>query len=166
VLTTACARTAHMHASQLTACLPQEHQRAAGAWQAEWLALTGALAFTGGAAMSLREALEHLDVIPDRMARNLGLTNALVLAERFAYLLAPFVGRPEAQRRVGEAAARAQASGQSLATELAQDEMVTEHVGAPELEQALDPARYLGSALVLTDRALDRYHAELGREPQ
>jgi len=154
VLTSACARTVHGHASVLVSGLPQEHQRAAGAWQAEWLALSGALAFTGGAAASLRETLAELEVRPERMAQNLARDGGLVLAERFAYLLAPAVGRPEAQRLVGEAAARCATSGRSLATELADDDAVTAHVGADELEQALDPTGYLGAAEAFTDRAL------------
>jgi 3-carboxy-cis,cis-muconate cycloisomerase len=157
VLTSACARTAHGHASVLVSGLPQEHQRAAGAWQAEWLALSGALAFTGGAAASLRETVTGLEVRPERMTENLARDGGLLLAERFAYLLAPALGRPEAQRLVGEAAARCAASGRSLAAELADDEAVTAHVGAGELDQAADPAGYLGSAAELTDRALELY---------
>ena len=157
VLTSACARTAHGHASVLVSGLPQEHQRAAGAWQAEWLALSGALAFTGGAAASLRETVTGLEVRPERMTENLARDGGLLLAERFAYLLAPALGRPEAQRLVGEAAARCAASGRSLPAELADDEAVTAHVGAGELEQAADPAGYLGSAAELTDRALELY---------
>ena len=157
VLTSACARTAHGHASVLVSGLPQEHQRAAGAGPAEWLALSGALAFTGGAAASLRETVAGLEVRPERMTENLARDGGLLLAERLAYLLAPALGRPEAQRLVGEAAARCAASGRSLAAELADDEAVTAHVGAGELEQAADPAGYLGSAAELTDRALELY---------
>lgn len=164
VLTSACARTAHAHASQLLAGLPQEHQRAAGGWQAEWLALSGALAFTGGAAAALRETLDGLEVRPDRMAHNLALSNGLVLAERFAMLLAPWVGRPEAQRLVRDASARSAASGRSLAAELAADEAVVAHVRPEELEGAMDPAGYLGSAPELADRALELYRDELGKE--
>ena len=47
-----------------------EHERAAGAWQSEWGALSAALAGTGGAVWSLREALEGLTVDPERMAEN------------------------------------------------------------------------------------------------
>ena len=159
VLTSACARTVHGHASILTGALPQEHQRAAGAWQAEWLALSGALAFTGGAATSLRETLEGLEAHPERMAENLARTDGLVLAEQFAYFLAPSLGRPEAQRLVGEAAKRCATSGRSLAAELADDTAVTAHVDAEELERATDPAGYVGSAGELVDRALDRYRA-------
>ena len=157
VLASACARTVHGHASVLVSGLPQEHQRAAGAWQAEWLALSGTLAFTGGAAASLRETLAGLEVRPERMAENLARDGGLVLAERFAYLLAPALGRPEAQRLVGAAAARCATSGRSLATELAADDAVTAQLGAEELEQALDPTGYLGAAEAFTDRALELY---------
>jgi 3-carboxy-cis,cis-muconate cycloisomerase len=160
VLTAAAARTAHAHAAQLTAGMPQELQRATGAWQAEWAALTGALAFTGGAAASLRGTLEQLRVLPDRMARNLELSGSLLLGEAFAYLLAPFVGRPAAQKLVGEAAGRAQESGRSLAAELAAEGRVTEHVDAATLERTLDPRGYLGSAVALTERVLARYETE------
>ncbi|HEY9457742.1 MAG TPA: hypothetical protein VIQ56_07550, partial [Gaiella sp.] len=110
-----------------------------------------------GAAASLRETVAGLEVRPERMTENLARDGGLLLAERFAYLLAPALGRPEAQRLVGEAAARCAASGRSLPAELADDEAVTAHVGAGELEQAADPARYLGSAAELTDRALELY---------
>ncbi|HET8743431.1 MAG TPA: 3-carboxy-cis,cis-muconate cycloisomerase [Gaiella sp.] len=164
VLAIAAARTAHAHASELTAGMAQELQRATGGWQAEWLALTGALAFTGGSAASLRATLEGLQVRPDRMAQNLARTDGLVLSERLAYLLAPFVGRPEAQRRVGDAVARAQASGGSLAAELAEDDEAADHLDARELGHALDPAGYLGSAPELVDRALERYRTQQEEE--
>jgi 3-carboxy-cis,cis-muconate cycloisomerase len=157
VLTSACARTVHGHASTLIAGLPQEHQRATGAWQAEWLALSGALAFTGGAAASLRETLAGLEVHPERMAENLERTGGLVLAERYAYLLAPALGRPEAQRLVGEAAAACAESGRSLGAELAEDDAVVAHVSRGELERAGDPGGYVGAAAELTDRALELY---------
>jgi adenylosuccinate lyase len=98
-----------------------------------------------------------LEVRPERMAENLARDGGLVLAERFAYLLAPAVGRPDAQRLVGEAAARCATSGRSLAAELADDEAVTAHVPVEELERASDPEGYLGSAAELTDRALRLY---------
>ena len=43
----ACAELARAHASVLTGALVQEHERAAGAWQAEWEALSGALQYAG-----------------------------------------------------------------------------------------------------------------------
>jgi 3-carboxy-cis,cis-muconate cycloisomerase len=51
--------------------MEQEHERAAGAWQAEWATLTDLLALTGSAAAWSRDLLEHLEVDATRMAANL-----------------------------------------------------------------------------------------------
>jgi 3-carboxy-cis,cis-muconate cycloisomerase len=48
-----------------------EHERATGAWQAEWRALSDALALTGGAASWMRETLEGLEVDVERMRANI-----------------------------------------------------------------------------------------------
>jgi 3-carboxy-cis,cis-muconate cycloisomerase len=48
-----------------------EHERAAGAWQAEWPALTQACLACAGAVARTREALDGLQVDVDRMASNL-----------------------------------------------------------------------------------------------
>jgi 3-carboxy-cis,cis-muconate cycloisomerase len=66
----AAARHVRGAVSVLLEAMAGEHERAAGAWQSEWGALSTALASTGGAAWSLREALEGLTVRTERMARN------------------------------------------------------------------------------------------------
>jgi 3-carboxy-cis,cis-muconate cycloisomerase len=71
VLAVACARQVNGHVSVLLAAMPQEHERAAGAWHAEWPALSGALAYTAGAADGARRALAGLEVDPGRMRANL-----------------------------------------------------------------------------------------------
>jgi 3-carboxy-cis,cis-muconate cycloisomerase len=48
-----------------------EHERAAGAWQAEWDALSGALALTGAAVAGARESLAELKVDAERMRANM-----------------------------------------------------------------------------------------------
>jgi 3-carboxy-cis,cis-muconate cycloisomerase len=63
----ACARGVHAQASLLTATGDYELQRAAGAWQAEWNALSEALALAGGAVSAARECVESLEVDTDRM---------------------------------------------------------------------------------------------------
>jgi 3-carboxy-cis,cis-muconate cycloisomerase len=59
-----------------------EHERAAGAWHAEWGALSDALALTGGAADALRASLTVLEVDAERMRTNVDPA-ALSEAERF-----------------------------------------------------------------------------------
>jgi 3-carboxy-cis,cis-muconate cycloisomerase len=84
-LAVACARQVHAQASVLIAALPQEHERALGAWHSEWPALRNTLAYTGGAAAGARRALEGLEVDPDRMRENLDPT---VMAEKASFMLA------------------------------------------------------------------------------
>jgi 3-carboxy-cis,cis-muconate cycloisomerase len=82
VLALACARQARAHAGVLTASLVQEHERATGAWQAEWEALSGALAYAGGAAAATRTTLEVLRVDKERMRQNVRVET---LSERAAF---------------------------------------------------------------------------------
>jgi 3-carboxy-cis,cis-muconate cycloisomerase len=63
-------RTPGLVASALAA-MEQEHERAAGAWQAEWGIHTELLGLSGSAAAWARELLEQLEVDPERMAANL-----------------------------------------------------------------------------------------------
>ncbi len=152
VRTIACARQARGHASVLLAALDGEHERAAGAWQSEWAALSGALACAGGAAANVAEALAGLEVDGERMRQNLDATGGLLLAERVSHLLAPRVGRAEARDIVATAAATG-----SFRWALVADERVG--LGADEVAALLDPDTYLGSAGAMIDRALAR-HAE------
>ena len=69
VLAQACVR--RVLALVTTFTWEHEHERAAGAWHAEWQALSDVLALTGAAATHVREMLESLDVDAERMRANL-----------------------------------------------------------------------------------------------
>jgi 3-carboxy-cis,cis-muconate cycloisomerase len=97
VVAVACARQVAAQAGVLIAALPQEHERAAGAWHSEWPALSSALAYAGGAADGARRALDGLEVDAERMRANLGRA---AMAEQQAFVLAEEVGRREAYERV------------------------------------------------------------------
>jgi 3-carboxy-cis,cis-muconate cycloisomerase len=151
------ARLAAGHATVLLGSVEQEHERAAGAWQAEWEALAGALAHSGGALHALAGALESLEVDSDRMRRNLDLTGGLVMAERVSFLLLDRLGRAEAQEVVRRAAVRAAGSDTSFRDALLDDGRAG--LEPEELDAALDPVTYLGSAAPLVDRALAHYES-------
>jgi 3-carboxy-cis,cis-muconate cycloisomerase len=57
--------------ASLLASMVQEHERAAGAWQAEWSAMRDLLRFTAGAVARIGEVLAGLEVDPERMRANL-----------------------------------------------------------------------------------------------
>jgi 3-carboxy-cis,cis-muconate cycloisomerase len=149
-LAVGCARLAHAHASVLLGGLAQEHERAVGSWQAEWAALSGALAFAGGAAAAAADAVTGLEVDAERMQANLTASGGLVVAERVSFALTPRLGRSQAFEVVA-AAARAPSFREAL--------LAGERTGlsAAALDSLLDPTAYLGSAEALVDRALAEY---------
>jgi 3-carboxy-cis,cis-muconate cycloisomerase len=67
----ACAKRVPGLVATMLAAMEQEHERAAGAWQAEWGTHTDLLALTGSATAWARELLEGLRVDRARMAANL-----------------------------------------------------------------------------------------------
>jgi 3-carboxy-cis,cis-muconate cycloisomerase len=71
VVAVACERHARANCGVLLESLVAEHERAAGAWHAEWHALTQALAATGGAVAAAADSLAALEVDAERMRRNL-----------------------------------------------------------------------------------------------
>jgi 3-carboxy-cis,cis-muconate cycloisomerase len=152
-LARACARLAGAHAAVLQESLVQEHQRAAGAWHAEWEALCGALSFAGGAAAAAAESLGGLEVDTERMRANLDASGGLVLSERIASVLAERLGRGAAHELVAEAAGTPAFREALLAD-------ARNPLSAEELDALLDPTTYLGSTGTFVDRALARYDTE------
>ena len=155
-LARASARLAAAHAGVLVGSLEQEHERAAGAWQAEWDALAGALAYTGGALHALAGALESLELEPAPQRDDHDQTGGLVLAEREPFLLTDRLGRTEAQEIVREAAS----SGTGFRDALLADPRAGLEPAA--LDAALDPSTYLGSTDGLVERALALYESSRG----
>jgi len=161
VTATACSRRVADLSQTLQAAMVQEHERAAGAWHSEWEALSEALAFTGGAAAAVREMTEGLEVHPEKMRENLDATGGLLLAEHVTTIVAEHLGRLEAHDLVEAASRRTFESGRSLRDELLAEPMLKEVLSAEDVDVALDPASYLGSAVTFVDKALELYRKEV-----
>ncbi|MFC3995557.1 3-carboxy-cis,cis-muconate cycloisomerase [Nocardiopsis sediminis] len=160
----ACAEQAPGLAATLLAAQVQQHQRAAGAWQSEWPALTHLLRVTGAAVAWLGTSLERLHVDPARMRANLDLTGGFALAERVTTDLAADLGRLPAHDLVRAACTEASDSGRNLADTLA-DRLAGRRT-RDEIAALLDPAAYLGQAGEFTDRALQAHHARAAQRPR
>jgi 3-carboxy-cis,cis-muconate cycloisomerase len=139
----------------LAAAAEQEHQRAAGAWHAEWQPLSHLLTLTGSAAAWCAQMLAGLEVDQAAMRANLDSAGGLPLAEHVTAVLAPRLGRLPAHDLVAAAAARAARTGRPF-----RDVLLDTDCGltASEADAALDPASYLGAAGEFTARALAAHH--------
>ncbi|HEY7620766.1 MAG TPA: 3-carboxy-cis,cis-muconate cycloisomerase [Solirubrobacteraceae bacterium] len=133
------ARQAPGLVATLLAAMEHEHERAAGAWHAEWGPLRALLIATGSAAAWLRDCLSNLEVDAERMRANL---DDSLLAER----VAAAIGRPQGDEIVRAALAE----GRPLAL------AAREHLDSEDVDRLLDPATYLGATDALIDRALQR----------
>lgn len=68
----ACTRRVPGLVATMLASMEQEHERAAGAWQAEWGTMTDLLRLCGSAAAWARDLLEHLEVDAEGMRAGAG----------------------------------------------------------------------------------------------
>jgi 3-carboxy-cis,cis-muconate cycloisomerase len=150
----ACAQRAPGLVATILAAMIQEHERAAGAWQAEWEPLLELLRLAGSAAFTLAELLAGLDVDPDRMRADLGATGDLLMSESVATALTESLGRPAAQRLVGTAARASVRNGRTFREALLELPQVRDGLGPAGLDAALDPKNYLGVSEELISRAL------------
>jgi 3-carboxy-cis,cis-muconate cycloisomerase len=148
VLVTACTHQVPALVATMLGSAAQEHQRAAGRWQAEWPTMTTLLRLVGSAATHASAMVSDLRVDARRMRANLDAAGDLVLADAVAAQLAPALGRTRAASVVAEAASRAARAGTTMRTaveDLAPEAADTAFPG---------PEACLGAAGTWIDRAL------------
>ncbi len=159
VAVAACVRAANAQVMVLLGAMAQEHERAAGAWQAEWPAISDLLCLTAAAVARTRALLQGVQVHVERMRANVDANEGL-LSEHVMMALAAHTGRDTALALVRAASERASRSGHGLRETLLGDDAITRHLSTEDIHAALDPSSYLGSTDALIDRALAAYEAE------
>ncbi|SEE19252.1 3-carboxy-cis,cis-muconate cycloisomerase [Pseudomonas migulae] len=145
--------------STLFSAMPQEHERSLGLWHAEWETLPEICCLVSG---SLKQALlvaDGLEVDAERMARNLDLTQGLVLAEAVSIVLAQRVGRDTAHHLLEQCCKRAVAEQRHLRAVLGDEPQVTAELSPAELDDLLNPAHYLGQSRTWVERAVAEHSA-------
>jgi 3-carboxy-cis,cis-muconate cycloisomerase len=170
VLILGCTRRAPGLLATLVAAAEQEHQRAAGAWHAEWETMSELLRLTGSAASWSATLLSGLRVDTVRMRANLDAAGGLPLAEHVTAVLAPVLGRLPAHDLVAAASERAAGQGISLPAALLADQAAATTlqdagIGPADLAAAADPAGYLGASTEFVRRALAAHQAWPGDVP-
>jgi 3-carboxy-cis,cis-muconate cycloisomerase len=146
------------------ASLGHEHERAAGAWQSEWIALPELMRLASGALARLAEIAEGLEVDKVRMRQNLDLTEGLIMAEAVQMALAVKIGRGAAHDLIGAASKRALKERRPLVDVLAAIPEVTQVLSKARLKALADPLSYLGAAELFRTRALNE--AERAPKPR
>jgi 3-carboxy-cis,cis-muconate cycloisomerase len=133
------------------------HERADGAWHAEWMPLRELVSVVGGAAARAVELLDGLTVNPVRMRENLDRSGGAIMAESVASRLSEALGRAEAQRLVAAVVRQAGENRTPLRDALLAEPKVAAHLDAAGVDEALDPRGRLGIAGIAVDEAVRRH---------
>lgn len=134
--------------------MAQEHERAAGDWQAEWSTISAVIGSTGLAVASIAEVAEGLTVDAPRMRANINATRGAIFAERAMMLLGNKMGRDAAYKLMDEAVRRSAQQNQRLSEALSGMKEVKDALGPEVLRDLENPEHYLGSAEEFRKRLL------------
>lgn len=134
--------------------MAQEHERAVGGWQAEWVAIPDLFRFTAGAVAGIHNALAGLQVDAAHMRANLDLTHGLVMAESLTMALAPHVGKSEAYHLVQAVCNQVMEAKGDLHQAVKANAQICAILSLQEIDMALDPAAYLGSTDAFIEQVL------------
>jgi 3-carboxy-cis,cis-muconate cycloisomerase len=151
----AAARALRQQAGLALDAMVNTFERNAAAWHLEWIAVPEAFGYAAGALCQSVFLAGGLVVDSGGMAKNLGLTHGLIVAEAVMMGLAPRIGRNEAHHLVTAACHTAIASGRPLYDVLIENKEVAGPLGAEKLKALTDPANYLGAAQAMVDRVLN-----------
>ena len=116
----------------------------------------------GAATAAIADAVAGLTVYPDAMRRNLDATHGTVYAERAMMLLAPALGRAEAQRVIQETLERVETTGRTFGALLRENADARRALSADLLETIDRPEHYLGAADTLRRQLLPAAPARIG----
>jgi 3-carboxy-cis,cis-muconate cycloisomerase len=151
----AAAKALRQHAGLALDAMVSDFERATGPWHVEWIALPESFLYAAGALHQAEFMLGGLIVDPVRMAKNLGMTHGLIVAEAVMMGLAPHTGRTEAHDLVYDACRLAIETDRPLCDVLLETPAVAGPLGEASLRALTDPANYLGAAQAMVDRVLD-----------
>jgi len=142
----------------LFAAMPQEHERAAGGWQAEWQTLEDLLRLTLESSAAMASALKGLRVDAERMRANLQHAGGVAMAESLSVALQSKLGSQEAIAIVKRLAREAEQQTAQLRDVAVRDEALGRLLTRDQIEHALAPEHFLGAAGEFVSRALRRWN--------
>jgi 3-carboxy-cis,cis-muconate cycloisomerase len=150
----AASKAVRQHAGLMLDAMVQDFERATGPWHAEWMAIPESFVLSAGALHQAKFALEGLVVDEQQMAKNLGISRGLIVAEAVMMGLAPEMGRQQAHDVVYDACRLANEKHMTLADALSADPQVSARIDRATIEHLTSPDNYLGLAREMVDRVL------------
>ncbi|MGH7087752.1 MAG: 3-carboxy-cis,cis-muconate cycloisomerase, partial [Stellaceae bacterium] len=157
---TACVALVRQHVAALLDAMVEDHERATGPWEIEWVAVPEIFLLSAGALGQAKVLLSGLEVDEKRMRANLDLTGGLIVSEAVMMGLGPYLGRQRAHDLVYDICRASLSQGRPFLDLLAEHAEIKPHIGRAALAKLVDPANYLGLAGAMVDRVLARRAGE------
>jgi 3-carboxy-cis,cis-muconate cycloisomerase len=154
VYITALTSVVRQQVAALLDAMVEDHERATGPWEIEWIVLPEIFCFTAGALAQTEFVLAGLQVDEKKMRANLDLTKGLIVSEAVMMGLGPHLGRQYAHDLVYDICRKVVATGRPLVDLLVENSEVTKHLNRAALQKLCDPGNYLGEAGAMVDRVL------------
>jgi 3-carboxy-cis,cis-muconate cycloisomerase len=142
------------HVAALLEAQIEDHERATGPWEIEWIVLPEIFMLAAGALAQTRFLVSGLQVNEKKMRENLDITKGLIMSEAVMMGLGPRMGRNKAHDHVYDLCREVVKTGRPLIELLADDNEIRKHADRKTLEKMIDPANYLGVAGEMVDRVL------------
>jgi 3-carboxy-cis,cis-muconate cycloisomerase len=139
------ARLTRAQVASMLEAMIQDHERGSATWQMEWSIIPVTSAYALSALERTLELVAGLQVHPERMRENLGLSHQLVYAEAVMMALAPKLGRQKAHDLV-EATVSDARGGKSFVEALQQSEEINSILSASMLNEILTGQTHIEAA--------------------
>src|ERR1700733_4959949 len=154
VYITATTALVRQQVAALLDAMVEDHERATGPWEIEWIAVPEIFSLAAGCLAQTRLLVSGLEIDAKKMRANLDITRGLIVSEAVMMGLGPHIGRQYAHDLVYDVCRQGIATGRPLVDLLAENGEVTKHLDRVALEKLCDPANYLGLAGEMVDRVL------------
>jgi 3-carboxy-cis,cis-muconate cycloisomerase len=141
--------------STMFSSMIQDHERATGAWHAEWETLTDIIKLTGGALNQALILTNGLEVNVEKMRQNLENTEGLIYAENISLALSEKIGKTEAHELVENWCKAANTEGVHLKAFISSKKEIIEHFTPAQFNDLFDPKNSLGISNLLIDNILN-----------
>jgi 3-carboxy-cis,cis-muconate cycloisomerase len=141
----------------MLSAMVQEDERGLGGWPAEWETLPELVCLTAGAMNQLANVAPRLEIDVIRMRENLDLTKGLIFAEAITAALGEQINRSQARELIDTASQRAIKEKRHLRDVINDNEKISKHLSAKQLDNLFDPRNDLGVSIEFIDRVLENY---------
>lgn len=132
-----------------------ENERDWGCEAVEWDVIPKSSIHLAAALEKTNDILENLIVYPENMKRNLDALKGAMLSEAVMLHLGEKLGRLTAHEIVYEVCMKAFADGKPVIDDLLERDEVTKHFTRADLEEIMQPEKYIGLSATFVDRVIE-----------